>query len=85
MAAGLPVVATGAVIEGLPTEVLPACRLANTADEFADTLLALLDMSALERRAITRTISLEPLDWSRRFASLESILRMAVRPVRLTA
>ena len=85
VAAGLPVVATGAVIEGLPTEVLPACRLANTADEFADTLLALLDMSALERRAITRTISLEPLDWSRRFASLESILRMAVRPVRLTA
>jgi glycosyltransferase involved in cell wall biosynthesis len=85
VAAGLPVIASRAVVEGLPAEVLPACSQADSPDEVVDQILGTLAMAPLERRAIARGAALECLDWRHRLATLDSILSAALRPVRLTA
>ena len=44
-AAGLPSVVTRTVGDGLPHQVLPACRIADTADAFAAAVIELLSLS----------------------------------------
>ncbi len=75
--AGLPSVVTPVVAEGLPPEVLPACRVAATADLFADSLVALLELSPEERRAVVAGADLAGLAWDRRLAPVIDLLREA--------
>lgn len=66
IAAGLPVVVSPAVLDGLPSEVHPACVLAEEAPACAAAIVHLLSLSPDARRARARTASLEPLAWSER-------------------
>ncbi len=54
VAAGLPVVTTTPVLEGLPVRGVPACRVADAAETFAREILRLLDLTPEQRRATRR-------------------------------
>ena len=77
LAAGLPVVATPQVIEGLPTEALAACRVADAPGEFAEQTLSLLALSGQERRALAAQADLCGLNWEHQLAPLREILAKA--------
>jgi len=77
VAAGLPCVVTGAVAEGLPGEIAPACRVGNTAHEFAGALTALLARSPEERRAIALHADFGHAQWSARLRPLMPLLEAA--------
>jgi sugar transferase (PEP-CTERM/EpsH1 system associated) len=77
LAAGLPVVATRTVIEGLPAETLAGCREANTEAEFAQQVVDLLATTPDDRRALAARARLNGLNWSERLASLRDILTTA--------
>ena len=77
VAAGLPSVVTSAVFDGLPDEIHPACRLADSSSAFAGEVLALLSMRAGERRGIAEGARLSTLDWSSRLTPLHEILASA--------
>ena len=79
VAAGLPCVVTSEVAQGLPSEVLPACTVAADAEQFARAVLALLDRTPSERRAIVNSANLGALSWDQRLAPLAAILESAVR------
>jgi hypothetical protein len=64
VAAGLPSVITPAVMGGLPAQVASACAVADTADTFAASVLRLLELSPVARRAIASSANLQPLAWS---------------------
>ena len=88
-AAGLPSVVTRTVGDGLPNEVLPACRIADTADAFAAAVIELLSLSPTARRREAARASLAALGWPTRLAPLVSLLERAAasgpdRPRRLT-
>jgi glycosyltransferase involved in cell wall biosynthesis len=77
IAAGLPIVMTDAVAGGLPREAMPASRVANTPEAFAEQVLDLLSRPASERRAIAAAGDLSELTWARTLAPLWSILERA--------
>jgi sugar transferase (PEP-CTERM/EpsH1 system associated) len=77
VAAGLPVVVTDVVGDGLPEEVLPACVVANSTEAFAEAVGRLLSMSPHERRAKASTAALEALTWANGLAPLLSALEDA--------
>jgi sugar transferase (PEP-CTERM/EpsH1 system associated) len=77
MAAGLPIVMTDAVAGGLPAEAMPAARVANTPEAFAEHLLDLLGQSPAARRNIAASGDLSALTWSRTLQPLWSILERA--------
>jgi sugar transferase (PEP-CTERM/EpsH1 system associated) len=77
LAAGLPVVATRTVIEGLPAETLAGCREANTESEFAQQLVDLLATTPDDRRTLAARARLDGLNWSERLGSLQGILTAA--------
>jgi sugar transferase (PEP-CTERM/EpsH1 system associated) len=77
VAAGLPVVVTPVVMEGLPHEVRPACAEAATPAAFADRIAAWLMISPEARRALATTAPLDALAWDRRLAGLEQLFRNA--------
>jgi sugar transferase (PEP-CTERM/EpsH1 system associated) len=79
LAAGLPVVTTPDVLDGLPSEVKPGCVSAESPDDFAQAVLGLLANSPTERRARASAARLEPLKWSERLGPLENILTDALR------
>jgi len=79
LAAGLPVIATRAVVDGLPVETLAGCREADTDTEFAEHLLDLLAMTPEERRTVAARARLDGLSWGLRFAPLKDILTTASR------
>jgi polysaccharide biosynthesis protein PslH len=85
VAAGLPVVATPVVAEGLPPEVLAACRTANSPLDFATALLDLLGRTPAERRALAESATLAELGWDRCLEPLleevEAVDRRASRDV----
>jgi sugar transferase (PEP-CTERM/EpsH1 system associated) len=74
IAAGLPVVATPGVGEGLPDAVRAACELASSADEFASAVLRLLEMSPEQRRQRASLANLDRLTWAHCLAPIERIL-----------
>jgi sugar transferase (PEP-CTERM/EpsH1 system associated) len=76
-AAGLPSVVTRTVGDGLPHEVLPACRIADTADAFAAAVIELLALSPDARRREAARASLAALGWPRRLAPLVSLIERA--------
>ena len=63
VAAGLPVVTTPPVLEGLPSAVVPACSVADTAETFAQEILRLLDLAPAERRALAARADVRAVDW----------------------
>ena len=77
LAAGLPCVVTSAVFDGLPREVLPACRRADAADAFAAAILELLAMPADGRRDVAAQAELQRLAWADRLAPLLPLVEAA--------
>lgn len=77
IAAGLPIVITDAVAGGLPPEAIPASRVGNTPQAFAEHVVDLLNLSAGERRMIAASGDLSELTWPRTLAPLWSILERA--------
>jgi len=76
-AAGLPSVVTRTVGDGLPHQVLPACRIANTADTFAAAIIELLSLSPGARRRETARAGLASLGWQTRLAPLVALVESA--------
>jgi len=77
-AAGLPSVVTSTVCEGLPSEVRPACAVADTQADFARVILELLARGGSERRRIAQRANVSSLGWSEQLAPLFPILEAAV-------
>jgi sugar transferase (PEP-CTERM/EpsH1 system associated) len=77
VAAGLPAVATAAVYEGLPSEVRPACSVADDAAGFAERTESLLARTGGERRGIARRADLTTLTWAKRLDPLRRALSAA--------
>ena len=78
VAAGLPVVVTPVVMEGLPAEVHPACAEAPTAAAFADRIADWLMVSAAARRQVASAAALEALAWDRRLSGLQELFVDAI-------
>jgi sugar transferase (PEP-CTERM/EpsH1 system associated) len=76
--AGLPVVATRAVLAGLPETIKPACVAADTPDAFADATLQLLAAAPHARRAYAAQARLDELDWELVLAPLWDVLSNVV-------
>jgi sugar transferase (PEP-CTERM/EpsH1 system associated) len=76
-AAGLPSVVTRTVGDGLPHQVLPACRIANTPDAFAAAIIELLSLSPGARRRETARAGLASLGWQTRLAPLVALVESA--------
>jgi glycosyltransferase involved in cell wall biosynthesis len=77
IAASLPVAVTPAVAEGLPSSVLPACVVAATEPDFAQAVLALLDMPEEARRARAARAPIATLSWDAALTPLRAILERA--------
>ena len=75
LAAGLPVVTTSAVAEGLPPQVLGGCRVADDADSMAGAILTLFRQSADNRRMLASRAGVDRLSWQRQLARLPDLLR----------
>ena len=78
LAAGLPVVVTPAVVDGLPAEARAGCRLATTAGEFTAQTLSLLALSGVERRVIAAHADMRALECPQQLAGLVDILSESV-------
>ncbi len=76
-AAGLPSVVTRQVWEGLPPEVLPACRMADSPDQFAAAVVDLLSRPAGARRREAARARLAGLAWPTRLAPLVEVIERA--------
>lgn len=86
IAAGLPVVVTPVVSEGLPADVLSACRVAPDARAFADHVIEILELPPVERRAIAASADLGALAWDRCLQPLVDLLVEAIgKPARVPA
>jgi len=79
LAAGLPVVITPVVSDGLPGEALPGCvKSAEDPADFARAVLGLLDLSPESRRQRAATARLDSLAWSQHTGVLKNILETAI-------
>ena len=74
VAAGLTAVVTPVVMEGLPEEVRPACRVADSPFAFA---AALIDLLSSPGHATAAPVDLSSLTWERRLAPLRKVLEDA--------
>jgi polysaccharide biosynthesis protein PslH len=81
IAAGLPIVITGAVAGGLPEVAASASRVADTPEDFAARVLDLLSLSPEQRRGIARSANLSELTWSRTLEPLWPIIKAAAESV----
>jgi sugar transferase (PEP-CTERM/EpsH1 system associated) len=77
LAAGLTVVVTSPVFEGLPDQVRPACRRADGPAEFARAIGDLLDGAASRAPVPAPDVALESLTWERSLAPLGGVLARA--------
>jgi len=73
LAAGVRVVATTAVIDGLPRCVRPGCDVADGPSEFADALVARLQGRLDSNNAVAAS-HVDSLTWEQRMSRLPSIL-----------
>lgn len=79
LAAGLPVVVTPPVFDGLPPEVIPGCVVAESAEAFAAAICNVLDRTADARRKWSERANMSALSWPDRLAPLLGILESAAR------
>ncbi len=77
LAAGVPVVTTTAVREGLPDIVSTGCVVTDEAETFAAAVVRLLDLSPAERRAMAGGVDLTGLSWDAPRAQLVDVVRAA--------
>jgi polysaccharide biosynthesis protein PslH len=75
--AGLPAIITSVVADGLPAEILRACRIADTPQAFGDAIVRTLECSPHARRAMTERVDFSQLSWARQLAPLISLLQAA--------
>jgi sugar transferase (PEP-CTERM/EpsH1 system associated) len=78
IAAGVPVVATTTVVDGLPTAVRPACTAADTPEAFARAVQSLLELTPDRRRERAALAAIDDLRWDARLAPLEGLLTAAI-------
>jgi len=79
LAAGLPVVVTPIVSDGLPAEALPGCvRSPEDPGDFARAVLSLLELSPEARRQRAATARLDSLAWPEHTGMLKNILDTAI-------
>ena len=79
LAAGLPVVATPAVLEGLPDQVRPGCVTAGDSAAFARGVAELLSAAPSARLQQAARARLEGLGWADQLSALEGLLRGALK------
>lgn len=79
LAAGVPVVTTTAVRDGLPDDVARGCTVADSATEFAAGIAQLLDLAPDQRRALAASVDLSGLSWQGPRDQLIEIVRAAAR------
>jgi sugar transferase (PEP-CTERM/EpsH1 system associated) len=77
LAAGVPVAVTPVVSEGLPLEVAPAVKVAASAAEFAEVVVALLGLAPTARRTLADQAPLQRLSWSERLAPVSDLVAQA--------
>jgi sugar transferase (PEP-CTERM/EpsH1 system associated) len=77
IAAGLPVVVTPVVREGLPREALAACAEAGDVGSFAQAVVDFLAASPDDRRERARAADLTSLSWERCFVPIRHLLEEA--------
>ena len=79
IAAGLPIVTTTAVAEGLPEDAAPALTVADLAPQFAQSVIDLLAASPPTRRARSAAANLSRLTWANTLRNLAQMLEEAAR------
>jgi glycosyltransferase involved in cell wall biosynthesis len=79
VAAGLPIVTTPVVAEGLPSCVLPACTVISTPHEFVEAVVQLLENDDAERQRRVAGADLSGFDCASQLQPLMAILERAVR------
>jgi polysaccharide biosynthesis protein PslH len=77
IAAGLPCVVTPPVAEGLPQDVLAACRVASDPQPFADRIVELLDLPPEHRATLAAAARIERFGWDDRLRPMLDALRSA--------
>jgi sugar transferase (PEP-CTERM/EpsH1 system associated) len=77
LAAGLPVVVSPIVAEGLPESALRGCIVAGHDEEFARSIVHLLDAGPAARRQQAERASLDRLTWSQQLQPLCGVLERA--------
>lgn len=77
IAAGLPIVVTSAVADGLPSQTRPAITIADGAGVFAQGVVNLLAMSPDARRAVAASANLSQLEWATTLEPLTRVLAAA--------
>lgn len=82
LAAGLPVVTTTAVREGLPDGIGAACDVADDAAGFAEALLARLAMTPEARRSRANAVDLAPHSWRDPRREFVDVVRAAAASAR---
>jgi sugar transferase (PEP-CTERM/EpsH1 system associated) len=78
VAAGLPMVTTPVVAEGLPTCVLPACTVVSSPQDFVGAVVDILDSPDVERQRRVASADLSGFTCASQLQPLTSILQRAV-------
>ncbi len=79
LAAGLPVVATPVVLDGLPAQARPGCVAAADAAAFARSIVDLLSAGPSARANLAAQARMDGLGWAERLSSLQNALEDALR------
>lgn len=79
IAAGLPVVGTSNVFDGLPGEARAGCVTADSPEEFADRIVQLLTRTGNARRALAGRAALGSLSWDEKLAPVLAIVAGVAR------
>jgi len=82
IAAGLPIVITPAVADGLPVEAARATLVAQSPGDFAQQVLALLSITAEARRERASLARLNKLQWANTLSPMGKLFDDALAPKR---
>jgi polysaccharide biosynthesis protein PslH len=80
MAAGLPVVITSVVRDGLPASLQGSCLVADARETFAAAVLSLLALGPAERRRRATGADLTALGWDRQLRPFLEVIEAAANP-----
>lgn len=81
IAAGLPIVITSAVAEGLPTGTMAATLIADDQERFALHIIELLSRTPTDRRRLAASADLDSLTWPRTLEPLWPLLERAAASI----